>query len=187
MSTALPTRPPERLGYTALIERYDAILFDAYGVLVNASGALPGAAEAVARLVARQQTFLVVTNDASRSPERAAARFASLGIPVRPEHVLSSGMLMAPALQEHGMQGKRVVVLGTGDSANYARQIGAQPERTAPPISSTIYAEPCGICTAPVLSGRRVARALRSGQRVFHHAAAGESTHAQPRTRVCAL
>ncbi len=126
MNAESPIRPPERVGFAALIERYDAILFDAYGVLVNASGALPGAAEAVARLVARQQTFLVVTNDASRSPERAAARFASLGIPIRPEHVLSSGMLMAPALLEHGMQGKRVVVLGTGDSANYARQIGAE-------------------------------------------------------------
>jgi len=33
-----------------LIDRYDALLLDAYGVLVNGDGALPGAAELVATL-----------------------------------------------------------------------------------------------------------------------------------------
>lgn len=116
---------PLQLSYAALIERHDAILFDAYGVLVNAAGALPGAAEAVAVLLERGQPFLVVTNDASRSPARASQRFRRLGIPVAPEHVLSSGMLITPALREHDMAGKRVVVLGTGDSADYARAMGA--------------------------------------------------------------
>jgi HAD superfamily hydrolase (TIGR01450 family) len=116
---------PREISFTALIDRHDAILFDAYGVLVNAAGALPGAAEAVSTLRHRGQPFLVVTNDASRSPARASRRFRRLGIPVAPEHVLSSGMLIAPALQARGMAGRRVVVLGTGDSADYARAIGA--------------------------------------------------------------
>lgn len=124
-AAAITTSTSQRISFAALADRHEAVLFDAYGVLVNAAGALPGAAEAVAHLVARGQPFLVVTNDASRSPERASARFTKLGIPVRPEHVLSSGMLIAPALEEHGLRGKRVVVLGTGDSAAYAEQVGA--------------------------------------------------------------
>ena len=144
---------PERTTFAALIERHDAVLFDAYGVLVNAEGALPGAADAVARLIARDQPFLVVTNDASRSPERASARFARLGIPVRPEHVLSSGMLIAPALEEHGLRGKRVVVMGTGDSANYARQVGAlvvDPD-LADPADAVVVADEGGFDTLGLL------------------------------------
>lgn len=140
---------PEVMAFAALADRHEAILFDAYGVLVNAAGALPGAAEAVSHLIARDQPFLVVTNDASRSPERASARFTRLGIPVRPEQVLSSGMLIAPALEEQGMRGRRVVVLGTGDSANYASQIGAtvvDPD-PADPADAVVIADEGGFDT----------------------------------------
>ncbi len=153
MTVASPSATVERIGFTALAERYDAILFDAYGVLVNAAGALPGAAEAIAHLVARRQHFLVVTNDASRSPERASRRFLRLGIPVQPEHVLSSGMLIAPALEEHAMHGRRVVVLGTGDSAAYARQVGAivvHPD-PADPADAVVIADEGGFETLGTL------------------------------------
>jgi HAD superfamily hydrolase (TIGR01450 family) len=143
----------ERLRFTSLVERHEAILFDAYGVLVSAAGALPGAAEAIAHLVARRQRFLVVTNDASRSPERASRRFLRLGIPVQPEHVLSSGMLIAPALEEHAMHGRRVVVLGTGDSAAYARQVGAivvDPD-PADPADAVVIADEGGFETLGTL------------------------------------
>lgn len=154
MNSALQSAgSPQRVDFGTLADRHDAILFDAYGVLVNAAGALPGAADAVAHLIARDQPFLVVTNDASRSPERASARFTKLGIPVRPEHVLSSGMLIAPALEEHGMRGKRAVVLGTGDSANYARQIGAlvvDPD-IADPADAVIIADEGGFDTLGML------------------------------------
>ena len=122
-------------------------------MLVNAAGALPGAAEAIAHLVARRQRFLVVTNDASRSPERASRRFLRLGIPVQPEHVLSSGMLIAPALEEHAMHGRRVVVLGTGDSAAYARQVGAivvDPD-PADPADAVVIADEGGFETLGTL------------------------------------
>jgi HAD superfamily hydrolase (TIGR01450 family) len=108
-----------------LVERYEAILFDAYGVLVDASGALPTAPAAISALVRYRVPFLVVTNDASRSPERAADRLNRLGMPVTPSHILSSGMLIGPALVERGLDRTRVVVLGTGDSAAYASAVGA--------------------------------------------------------------
>ncbi|MFN5203861.1 HAD-IIA family hydrolase [Gemmatimonas sp.] len=153
MSHTAHVGPVERLRFTSLVERHEAILFDAYGVLVSAAGALPGAAEAIAHLVARRQRFLVVTNDASRSPERASRRFLRLGIPVQPEHVLSSGMLIAPALEEHAMHGRRVVVLGTGDSAAYARQVGAivvDPD-PADPADAVVIADEGGFETLGTL------------------------------------
>ncbi len=117
---------PVDITFRALRAQHEAILFDAYGVLVDASGALSGAVAAVHALVRDGQPFLVVTNDASRSPARAAARLVSLGFPVTPAHVLSSGMLIAPALVLRGIvAGARVVVLGTRDSCDYAAESGA--------------------------------------------------------------
>ena len=57
-----------------LIERYDTLLFDAYGVLVHAAGAMPGARALVQRL--NRKPYCVITNDASKLPETAAARTA---------------------------------------------------------------------------------------------------------------
>lgn len=114
-----------RVALSALVERYEALLFDVYGVLVNAEGALPGAAEAITQLVRDGVNFLVVTNDASRSPQRAAERLARLGMPTTPAHILSSGMLIGPTLVERGLDRARVVVLGTRDSAAYVRAVGA--------------------------------------------------------------
>jgi HAD superfamily hydrolase (TIGR01450 family) len=120
------TRSPLALTFSALRERHAALLFDAYGVLIDAGGALPGAVEAIATLDRAQQPFLVVTNDASRSPENAATRLQRLGFAIRPAHIMSSGMMIAPALVETLPPGSRVVVLGTPDSAEYARGAGME-------------------------------------------------------------
>ncbi|MEO1272399.1 MAG: hypothetical protein AAFX99_30240 [Myxococcota bacterium] len=53
--------------FAALLTRYDALLIDAYGVLVHAQGALPGAVELIAHLNQQAIPFVLLTNDASRS------------------------------------------------------------------------------------------------------------------------
>jgi NagD protein len=103
---------PSPITFAELRTRHQAMLFDAYGVLVDAAGARPGAAAAIDLLRKHDQPFLVVTNDASRSPRSAAARFSRLGINITPENVLSSGMMIAPALHEQSTAGVRAVVLG---------------------------------------------------------------------------
>ena len=62
----------ETTSIPALLERYDAFLLDAYGVLVYGQGAIPGAAELIAHLNAIDFPFVVLTNDAGRSPRSAA-------------------------------------------------------------------------------------------------------------------
>ncbi|HEY0715794.1 MAG TPA: hypothetical protein VGF45_24130, partial [Polyangia bacterium] len=54
----------------ALLERYETFFLDAYGVLVRSSGALPGAAEFLARLRQAGRPHFILSNDASRSLER---------------------------------------------------------------------------------------------------------------------
>lgn len=117
---------PAEITFADLRTRHAAVLFDAYGVLVDATGARPGASAAIAMLRRVNQPFLVVTNDASRSPERAASRLSKLGIAVDPEHILSSGMMIAPAIREMNGTALRAVVVGTDDSVEYVRQGGAE-------------------------------------------------------------
>lgn len=107
-----------------LIERYDAFLIDAYGVLVNQSESYPGAQRFLEKLQASGRDFRVVTNDASRQPATMSKSYAARGVSVSPDRVLASGMLLGPWAQEGGHVGSRAVVLGTEESKTYATEAG---------------------------------------------------------------
>lgn len=112
---------PVRTTIPDLLDAYDALLVDAYGVLNDAGGALPGAAAFVAELARRGTPWVLLTNDSSRTPATIAARLTRFGIPVREDQVVSSGLLLARA----GLAGKRTICLGTPDSHTMARAAGA--------------------------------------------------------------
>ena len=107
-----------------LVERYSALLFDAYGVLSYTVGALPGAVELINRLNGMGKPYYVLTNDSSALPENRAARYRKVGLNVDSERLITSGSLLKGYFSEHGLSGARCVVLGTEDSAEYARRAG---------------------------------------------------------------
>jgi HAD superfamily hydrolase (TIGR01450 family) len=107
-----------------LVSAYEAILLDAYGILVDAQGALPGARELIAHLHAIGKPFFVVTNDASRSVIATAQRYRSLGLEVPDDRVITSGSLLGACLSELGLVGAGCVVLGPPDSEAYVREAG---------------------------------------------------------------
>ncbi len=128
-ATSCNTRAARVLQLGVMTERrsltdYDAVLLDAYGVLVGSRGALPGAAEAVAMLRREGIEHYIVTNDASRLPETVAARLQSFGIDVDADRVLTSGSLIAPYFAAENMAGARCMVLGTDDSRTYVKRAG---------------------------------------------------------------
>ena len=108
----------------ALLDRYEAILFDAYGVLVHAGGPLPGAADLIARLNREGRRYFVVTNDASKRPDTAARRYQRFGLPLDASRILTSGMLLVPHFAAYGLVGRRCTVLGPPDSARYVEDAG---------------------------------------------------------------
>jgi HAD superfamily hydrolase (TIGR01450 family) len=108
----------------ALLDRYEAFLFDAYGVLVHAAGALPGAPDLLERLNRERRPYLIVTNDASKLPATAAARYQGFGLPIDASRMLSSGMLLAAHFAVEGLHGRRCAVLGPPDSASYVADAG---------------------------------------------------------------
>ncbi len=116
----------EQTTIEALIDRHDLLLFDAYGVLVHSGGALPGAAAALDLLYRAGRAFFVVTNDASKLPETAAARYRRFGLPLESAHIVSSGQLIADHFAAEGLSGARCAVLGTADSEQYVRRAGGE-------------------------------------------------------------
>ena len=111
--------------FSDLLDRYDAILLDAYGVLVDLSGALPGAAAWVDELNRRGKPYWLASNTAARLPESAARRYQGFGLAIPAERILSSGMLLKPWFADHGLVGRRARVLGPEDSRRYAELAGA--------------------------------------------------------------
>lgn len=107
-------------------DRYDVLLIDAYGVLVDASSATPGAAAWIAELNSFRKNYFIVTNDASRLPETCAARFKSLGFDIPREQIVTSGLVLEKYFAEQGLRGAGCVVLGTEDSIEYVRRAGGE-------------------------------------------------------------
>jgi len=167
-STASP-RAPAPITIDALIDGYDGILLDAYGVLVDARGPLPGAAALFAELARRDRAFVIVTNDASRSQATWSARFAGYGIAVAPERVVTAGSLLPAYFRERGLAGARTCVLGTADSAAYVREGGGVPIALAPGMELDALAV-CDDDGTPFVEGierafSAVVRAVDEGRR----------------------
>ncbi|MDD5366539.1 MAG: HAD-IA family hydrolase [Gallionellaceae bacterium] len=115
---------PVITSFFELLERYDAILLDAYGVLVDLAGALPGAAAWIDELNRRGKPYWLASNTAARLPESAARRYQGFGLAIPAERILSSGMLLQSYFADHGLVGKRIRVLGPEDSLHYAELAG---------------------------------------------------------------
>ncbi len=151
-----------------LLGHYGGILLDAYGVLVDARGPLPGAVELIAALIARDVPYAIVTNDASRSQTTYAARFAGYGMAIPAERVVTSGSLLPGFLRAHGLEGARTAVLGTDDSRAYITAGGAVPL----PLTAGMEIDALAVCDDdgfPFLQGIELAlsavvRALDAGR-----------------------
>jgi len=115
---------------TALVEQCDAVLFDLDGVLYVGASAVEGARDVVAAVVAAGVSIAFVTNNASRTPTAVAEHLRSLGIPARPEDVVTSAQATATVLAATVPPGSRVLVVG-GDGLWVALQ-----ERGLKPVSS---------------------------------------------------
>lgn len=107
--------------FKQVIEQYRAIFLDAYGVLKNSQGIIPGMQETIDYLRASGKPFYILTNDASRSPRQMVLRYQEQGLEgIEMEQIISSGMMAHAFLQETVKNG-RVAYLGTKSSADYLK------------------------------------------------------------------
>lgn len=133
---------PAVLGF--LLERYEAFLFDAYGVLVDREGALPGAIALLAQLHRASKSVHVVTNSAARLPAQAARRYQAFGLPLTTEQILTAGSLIGPFFRANGLSGSRCAVLGPPDSFTYVTLAGATAVPATEPFDVLLVADQVG-------------------------------------------
>lgn len=112
--------------FLSIAEKYKVIFFDSYGVLKNYNGLIPNVQDVINKLRSQGKFIRVLTNDASRSPEQQAERFAQSGLKgLRPSEIITSGMMASLFLQQKVKDGK-VAYLGTKNAAQYITAIGLE-------------------------------------------------------------
>ncbi len=107
-----------------LIDRYEVLLLDAYGVLVHSSGPLAGATELIRKLNRIAKPYYILTNDASRLPATAAARFQNMGLPIKADRIITSGALLKGYFAKNGLTGSPCAVMGPEDTVRYVELAG---------------------------------------------------------------
>ena len=128
----------------ALIEQYSALLFDAYGVLVDKAGPLAGACELVSHLNTAGRTYFVLTNSASRLPGNMASGLQEMGLEVPAERLITSGMLLEPYFEAQALTGKACAVLGTNESVEYVKLAGGMPVPAGEDAEVIVIADQAG-------------------------------------------
>jgi len=110
--------------FKSVIDKYKGVFFDAFGVLKNYEGILPGIERTFAYLEAHNKEYYIVTNDASRSPAQLADSYHKGGLTfIDPARIVSSGMLTKEYLDLKVKDGI-VAYLGTPKSAHYIEGSG---------------------------------------------------------------
>lgn len=105
--------------FKSIVDKYEVIFFDAFGVLKNYKGLIPGIENTFDYIRSQNKEYYIVTNDASRSPDQLAESYHQLGLTaVTANRIISSGMLAKEYLDLKVDDGI-VAYLGTGNSAHY--------------------------------------------------------------------
>ncbi len=113
--------------FKAIIDKYNVIFFDAFGVLKNYQGLVPGIERTFEYLAQQNKEYYIVTNDASRSPVQLASSYHKMGLhAITPDRIISSGMLTKEYLYLKVPDGV-VAYLGTEGSAHYIESLGLHP------------------------------------------------------------
>ena len=117
---------PKTVSFPWIVENYDVILFDAYGVLVNGSGAIDGAVGALDLLKKQKKNYLILTNGATRTIPIMAKRYQQKGLDIPENKIFSSGSRLFHAFRNLGLIQPKCLVLGPESSHDLVRENGGK-------------------------------------------------------------
>lgn len=115
----------------ALIDDYDAALFDLDGVVYLGPDAVPGVPAALEELHRGGTRLMFVTNNAARPAQVVVDQLVSLGVPASLDTVLTSAQVAASALVAELSPGARVLVAGSPNLVALLRAAGFEIVQTA--------------------------------------------------------
>ena len=97
---------------TPLLDRYDLMMFDLDGVVYVGGQRIEGVAEIVSQAREAGRGVAFVTNNASRTPDKVAAKLRGMGVPAQPADVVTSAQAAARMLHDQFGAGAPIVLLG---------------------------------------------------------------------------
>jgi HAD superfamily hydrolase (TIGR01450 family) len=97
---------------TAIVEAHDLVMFDLDGVVYVGDESIDGVPERIDRIRESGTHVAFVTNNASRTPEKVAAKLAKVGVTATAKDVVTSAQAAARVLAEAHGAGARVLLLG---------------------------------------------------------------------------
>jgi len=110
--------------FKSIVDQYETIFFDAFGVLKNHEGLIPGIEKTFEYLDQKGINYFVLTNDASRGPKELAQSYKDRGLDcITVDKIVSSGMLAREYLKLKVKSGI-IAYLGTFRSAHYIETLG---------------------------------------------------------------
>jgi 4-nitrophenyl phosphatase len=94
------------------LARARAFLIDGDGVLYRGKTRLPGAQSFISTLSETATPFLLLTNNATQTPQQVAGKLAGMGIGVEPRQIFTSALATASYLKDRYAAGSRVLPVG---------------------------------------------------------------------------
>lgn len=110
-----------------LASRYDLVVLDLDGVVYVGTQAVPGAPGAIQALVDAGTPVAYATNNASRRVAEVATLLVSLGVPARPEEVVTSARAAAELLAGQLPPGAAVLPVGAPALREELAAVGLSP------------------------------------------------------------
>ncbi|GAA4578528.1 HAD-IIA family hydrolase [Micromonospora coerulea] len=110
-----------------LVDGYALVVFDLDGVIYLIDRPIPGAVAAVARLRSEGTGVAYATNNASRRSSEVAELLTGMGVPARPEEVLTSAAATAELLRDRLPANAPVLVVGAEALRAEIRAVGLRP------------------------------------------------------------
>ncbi|MEL4506285.1 HAD-IIA family hydrolase [Luteococcus sp. H138] len=111
----------------ALVDGYQAALFDLDGVVYLGPAPVEGAPEGIQALKQRGTRLGYVTNNAARKPEAVVEHLTELGVPAELPDVVTSAQAGAQMLAEQLEPGSAVLIVGTEALADEVAAVGLKP------------------------------------------------------------
>jgi glycerol-1-phosphatase len=111
----------------ALADHFDGLLVDLDGVVWIGREMVPGAAEALAHLLADEMEIVFVTNNSVKPPSAYAARLREAGIEIADDRVLTGGVTTARLAAERVGPGGTAFVIGAPGFKETVAAAGLKP------------------------------------------------------------
>lgn len=115
-----------RISKEFLAANYETIFFDAFGVLMDANGALPGAIEYLDYLIAKGRQFFILSNGSLYSDRVSHQKCLERGFDFPELNYISSGGLIEDWVSDNGYGDANFMVLGPDTSYDLVKAAGGK-------------------------------------------------------------